>query len=260
MKKVNKSSTVPKELENYFNANPTKTWIDFKKSKNRYEDIIYRLKQDQGGVCCYCENNFHQELTIIGDFRVEHFHPKSDTSNSNKNWNLIWSNLLGCCTGGNQNIKNPDFLKERYIQKHQDRHCDVLKDNNDWDNEILNPLEIPAFPPIFKVSSRGEMIVLEKNCNDANVDIIKAKNCLDEKKLNLNSPVLKEWRKSVIDNLRNEMIETDDIELMIENIEDLLSTYLIKDTNGNYSPFFTTIRSYFQEDAEEFLGLHNYDG
>jgi uncharacterized protein (TIGR02646 family) len=259
MKKVNKFD-IPQKLEIYFANNPTKTWIDFKKSKNRYEDIIYKLKKDQGGVCCYCENNFHQELTIIGDFRVEHFHPKSDTSNSNKNWNLIWSNLLGCCTGGNQNIKNPDFLKERYIPNHQDRHCDVLKDNNNWDNEILNPLELPSFPPIFKVSNNGEMIVLEDNCKATNINIPKAKNCLDETKLNLNSPILKSWRKSVIDNLRNEMIETADIEFFMENIEDLLSTYLLKDTNGNYSPFFTTIRSYFEEDAEEFLRLNNYDG
>lgn len=260
MKKVNKFD-IPQKLEIYFTNNPTKTWLDFKKSKNRYEDIIDKLKKEQGGVCCYCENNFHQELTIIGDFRVEHFHPKSDTSNPTKNWNLIWSNLLGCCTGGNQNIENPDFLKERYILNHEDRHCDVLKDNNNWDDEILNPLsEIPAFPPIFKVSSIGEMSVLEENCNNANVDIRKAKNCLDEKKLNLNSPILKKWRKSVIDNLRNKMIDTDDIELIMEYTEDLLSTYLLKNTHGNYSPFFTTIRSYFEEDAEDFLRLHDYDG
>jgi len=257
MKKVNKNSTVPEELENYFNANPIQTWKKFKKNKNRYKDIIDELKKDQGGICCYCENNFHQELTIIGDFRVEHFHPKSDTSNSNKNWNLIWSNLLGCCTGGNQNIENPDFLKERYISKHEDRHCDVLKDNNDWDNEILNPLEIPAFPPIFKVSNNGEMSVLEENCTVASIDIIKAKNCLDKKKLNLNSPKLIDWRKAVIDILRNQMIETENMEKKIEN---LLSTYLLKDVNGNYSPFFTTIRSYFEEDAEEFLKNNNYDG
>jgi len=259
MKKVNKSD-IPQKLEIYFANNPTKTWIDFKKSKNRYEDIIYKLKQDQGGVCCYCENNFHQELTIIGDFRVEHFHPKSDTSNSHKNWNLIWSNLLGCCTGGNQNIENPDFLKERYIANHEDRHCDVLKDNNNWDDRILNPLKIPAFPPIFKVSNNGEMRVLEDNCRNSGISITKAENCLDEEKLNLNSPILKGWRASVIENLRNEMIETEDIELIKENIEDLLSTYLLKDMNGNYSPFFTTIRSYFAEDAEEFLRLHNYNG
>jgi uncharacterized protein (TIGR02646 family) len=160
MKKIKKSN-IPPKLDTCFTTNPTKVWNDFKKGKKkRYTDVILQLKKDQGGICCYCENNFHNQLDNEGDFRVEHFHPKSDTSNPAINWNLIWTNLLGCCSGGNQNIENPNFLKERYITNHTDRHCDVLKDDNDWDNIILNPLEIPAFPPIFKVHSDGKMIVL----------------------------------------------------------------------------------------------------
>ena len=258
MKKVNKSCIVPEELENYFNANPTKTWEEFKdECQTGYETVIKEIKSNQSGVCCYCEITFYDEKGIRDDFRVEHFHPKSDVSNSTINWNLIWTNLLGCCHGGSDRSV---LGTKRFIQDKKHRHSDVLKGEKLWDDEILNPLEIPAFPPIFKVSSRGEMSVLEENCTHANINITKAKNCLDEKKLNLNSPILKGWRASVIENLRNEMIETEDIELIKENIEDLLSTYLLKDMNGNYSPFFTTIRSYFAEDAEEFLRLHNYNG
>jgi uncharacterized protein (TIGR02646 family) len=263
MKKIKKSEIVPLKLNRYFTDNPNKTWEEFSKgNKNRYKDIIKQIKKDQGGICCYCENNFHNQIDREGDFRIEHFHPKSDISNPSINWNLIWTNLLGCCSGGNQNISNPDFLLERYIPNHEDRHCDVLKDDNIWDDEILNPLyDIPAFPPIFRISSDGEMSVLEQNCHDADIDIIKAKNCLDKNRLNLNSPFLKDWRRDVINNLRDEISEiftlTEDFENAVKTV---LSAHLEKDANENYSAFFTTIRSYFAEDAEEFLKLNGYDG
>lgn len=257
MKKVKKNNIIPIELLNYATSHPTKTWENFKdECQTGYKTVLNEIKSNQSGVCCYCEITFYDEKGIRDDFRVEHFHPKSDVSTS-KNWNLIWTNLLGCCHGGSDKSV---LGAKRFIANKKHRHSDVLKGEKLWDDEILNPLDIPAFPPIFKISSTGEMSVLEKNCTDANIDITKAKNCLDEKKLNLNSPILQEWRKSVIDNLRNMMIKTDDIELMIENIEELLATYLVKDSNENYSPFFTTIRSYFEEDAEEFLRLNNYDG
>ncbi|MCK5719906.1 MAG: hypothetical protein KAH84_08185 [Thiomargarita sp.] len=42
------------------------------------------------------------------------------------------------------------------------------------------------------------------------------------------------------------------------SITEVLSAHLSKDSNGNYSPFFTTIRSYFGKDAENFLNKNNY--
>ena len=260
MKKVKKSETTPPSLEQYFSDNPTKLWEDFTKgNKHRYKKVVTQLKKDQGGICCYCENNFHNQMDKEGDFRVEHFHPKSDVSTS-VNWNLIWTNLLGCCCGGNQNISNPDFLYQRYISNHEERHCDVLKDDNIWDDIILNPLEIPAFPPIFKVlESTGEMRVIEKNCTLAGVDIDKANNCLDKEKLNLNSKHLKKWRKEVIDILASEIerefILTEDYEASVLMVA---SAHLEK--NENYEAFFSTIRSYFDVDAEMILLYNGYDG
>jgi len=262
MKKVNKQNNTPQKLSLYFNDNPNNTWEAFSKgNKNRYKETIAQIKQDQGAICCYCENNFHNQIDKEGDFRVEHFHPKSDKDNPTLNWNLIWTNLLGCCSGGNQNLENPEFLKERYIGTPDERHCDVKKDDNIWDDEILNPLAIPAFPPLFKVDSTGTMEVLEENCKSASIDLIKAQNCLDAKKLNLNSPILKEWRESVIINLDDEVEKafeiTEDYE---EAMLDTLATYLSKDSNNNFHPFFTTIRSHFKEDAENYLKEINYDG
>jgi uncharacterized protein (TIGR02646 family) len=261
MKKLNKHRNIPEKLNQYFHDNPNNTWEAFGKgNKNRYKDVINQIKEDQGAICCYCENNFHNQTDKEGDFRVEHFHPKSDKSNTDVNWNLIWTNLLGCCSGGNQNIENPEFLKERFISNHEERHCDVKKDNNNWDDEILNPLDIPAFPPLFKVYSTGEMKVLEENCQNTSIDIVKAKNCLDEKKLNLNSPNLVKWRKGVKIKLKEKILITDDIEIYESLIEELLDTYLIKDNNDNFQPFFSTIRSHFGKYAEEYLRKINYDG
>jgi uncharacterized protein (TIGR02646 family) len=258
MKKVNKKAIIPIKLDEYFKDNPTATWEKFKNEcQTGYKTLLTEIKNNQGGVCCYCEITFYDDKGIRDDFRVEHFHPKSDTS-SIKNWNLIWTNLLGCCHGGSDRSV---LGATRFIQNKKHHHSDVLKGEKPWDDEILNPLsEIPAFPPIFKVSSDGKMKVLKNNCNTTGTSIKKAENCLDEKKLNLNSPVLIGWRKTVIDKLRSQTIKTNDINLIRENMEELLLAHLAKDSHGNFRDFFTTVRSYLEEDAEVFLKQQNYDG
>jgi len=259
MKKVNKNSNIPSELNTFIENYPNDTWENFKdKCQTGYIEILKEIKQNQGGICCYCEIDFYDKREIRDDFRVEHFHPKSDKSNPNINWNLIWKNLFGCCLGGSDKTV---LQTTRFIQNKKHRHSDILKDNNNWDDEILNPLEIPAFPPIFKVNSKGVMEVLEENCNEAKIEVLKAQNCLDEKKLNLNSPFLTEWRETVIaklvDEFEKELERTDDYE---QAMSDIIAIYLSKDANNNFHPFFTTIRSHFEEDAEKFLKDNNYNG
>jgi len=259
MKKVNKTVVIPTELKAYFANNPQEKWENFKNEcQTGYTEVISQLKKEQGGICCYCEIDFYDDRKIKDDFRVEHFHPKSDRSNLDINWNLIWSNLLGCCNGGSEKYI---LQGKRFIEGNEHRHCDILKGEHNWDDIILNPLDIPAFPPIFHISANGKMSVMEENCNQCNINRQKAKNCLDEKKLNLNAPKLREWRESLIDNLRNEIDELFQISQDLEHsITEVLSAHLSKDSNGNYSPFFTTIRSYLGEDAENFLNENGYDG
>lgn len=259
MKRVSKNINTPLELNTFFEENPDETWENFKdKCQTGYAEVLKEIKQNQGGVCCYCEIDFYDERGIRDDFRVEHFHPKSDKSNPDINWNLMWTNLLGCCLGGSDRYV---LKEERFISENKHRHSDVLKGDNNWDDEILNPLSIPAFPLIFKVGSQGIMKVLENNCEDAGVDIVKATNCLDEKKLNLNSPILTKWREAVIVNLDDELQKAWEITEDYEKaMFDTISTYLSKDDNDNFHPFFTTIRSHFEEDAEEFLRSIDFNG
>jgi len=257
VKKVKKSQ-VPLKLKEYFVQNPHAKWEDdFRNScQEGYKEIVEQLKVDQGGICCYCELNFSDSSNARDDFRVEHFHPKSDSSDD-KNWDLDWQNLFGCCHGGSDRYV---LGQTRFIEENKHRHSDVLKGSLIWDDEILSPLEIPAYPAIFKVmSSSGEMRVIEENCPPELKQ--KALNSLDEKKLNLNTPKLKEWRKAVIEKLREDVDSFVSTGVEISDaVNTIVNAQLSKDSHGNYPSFFSTVRSYFENDSELYLRSVGYDG
>ena len=102
MKKVRKGAEPPR-LDAYRQLRPTNTWEQCTKNKNRRDEIQQQLRGDQGGICAYCEVNLLPAVSSneVADFRVEHFHPKSDVSTVH-NWHLDWNNLLACCHGGSQ--------------------------------------------------------------------------------------------------------------------------------------------------------------
>jgi len=252
---------IPALLEQYQNDNPGANWEEFKnESQQGYKDVQAQLQFDQGNLCCYCEIDTKQGLADgKDDFRVEHFHPKSK-SNDKQNWALAWQNMLGCCHGGSENTVIDN--ESRFISKHVERHSDVLKGNSIWDNEILNPLEIPAFPILFQAHrSDGSLFVHEDNCRKALVNIEKANNCLGPKKLNLNSTQLKLLRKATLDAL-NEQIETAlSAGFTIEDaVLNLAKAELRKDDKQHWPRFFTTIRSYLGKTAEGYLKSINYAG
>lgn len=251
MKKIIKSS-IPQKLQQYTQANQNNTWKQFcDNCRDGHNDVKNTIKQDQGGICCYCECEFEPSGYVKSNFRVEHFHPKEDNNPAVNRWQLKWDNLLGCCHGGS----DADIV-EHYASEHHHRHCDILKGGIIWDNEILNPLiDIPAFPPIFSVASDGTMKVIDANCpNDAIKQ--KAHNCLDFQKLNLNSNRLKTWSESVLNKL------VDDIRSYESGygFDGAYKLVLESHLSLRFAPFFTTIRSYFKNDAEDYLNDINYDG
>lgn len=255
MKKIKKSEA-PENLIQYLKNNPNNTWENFKDELPKdYKSLIDQIKKDQGGLCCYCETNFHEKLSPhVDDFRVEHFHPKSD-SNTHKNWHLDWNNLLGCCHGGSkEHLHN----KSKFIPEHEERHSDILKGENNWDDKILNPLlDIPAFPPLFKINNNGRMEIIEENCTYIRN---KALNCLNPEILNLNTDKLIEFRKFVIDVLREELNEKITNGLEIKDAIDIIVNSHLSKKDDYYSPFFSTIRSFFKNDAEVFLKSINFNG
>jgi len=260
--KVCLKGMIPALLEQYQSDNPGANWEQFKNEcQQGYKDVQDQLQLNQGNLCCYCEIDTKQGLGIgIDDFRVEHFHPKSDKSNEKHNWALDWQNMLGCCHGGSERYVTEN--NHRFVPEKTDRHSDVLKANFVWDNEVLNPLEIPAFPILFKANRKdGSLSVQEENCHKVGISLTKANNCLHPQKLNLNSVRLKSLRKATLDAL-NEQIEAalsggQTIEGAVSN---LAKAELQKDNKQHWPPFFTTIRSYLGKTAEGYLTSINYTG
>ena len=254
--------TIPALLEQYQTDNPSANWEQFKNEcQQGYKDVQEQLQLDQGNLCCYCEIDTKQGLGIgKDDFRVEHFHPKSDIGSSSHNWALDWQNMFGCCHGGSEKFVTDD--KTRFVQKHAERHSDVIKSESIWDEKILNPLEIPAFPILFQANRRdGSLSVEEDHCRDAGVDIEKANNCLHPEKLNLNSVRLNSLRKATLDALNEQVEAALSAGLTIEDaILNLTKAELRKDDQQHWPRFFTTIRSYLGKTAEGYLMSINYTG
>lgn len=156
MRHISKSKA-PLDLIKYLNENPTAKWEKFKNEDQvAYKAVCTLIKEDQLGICCYCETDFEiSNTSSIKDFRVEHFYPKSETHlpNTQENAHLTWSNLFGCCHGGSMN----HIADNRYTNPNL--HCDAIKGDNDWTNEILNPLHIPTDAKIFSFEMDGEIVV-----------------------------------------------------------------------------------------------------
>ncbi len=252
----------PDLLTQYQSNNPDATWEQFKdECQQGYKDVQSQLRQDQGNLCCYCEIETRQAFGIgKDDFRVEHFHPKSDTDNNgvSHNWGLDWQNMLGCCHGGSE--KYVTDAKERYISTNAQRHSDTLKGEFILDDEILNPLKIPPFPILFKANRRdGSFSVLDDNCRKVGVNVDKANGYLAADKLNLNSEKLKDLRKKAMDALNEQIQEELSRGLTIDQaILNITKAQLRKNDQAYWPAFFTTIRGYLG--AENYLQSIHYAG
>jgi len=263
MKKCLKES-IPPLLGRYQQNNSNAKWEQFKNEcQQGYRDVQNQLRLDQGNLCCYCEIDMKQGQGFgKDDFRVEHFHPKANKQDTTEdNWALDWKNMLGCCLGGSERYVVSDE-KTRFIENPNERHSDVLKANSIWDDEILNPLEIPAFPILFQANRKGgSLSVQEDNCRAAGIDIEKANNCLHPKKLNLNSVTLKEHRKKVLDALNQQVANQLAQGLTVEQaISNLAKAQLMKNEQQHWPAFFSTIRSYLGKIAENHLETIGYQG
>jgi uncharacterized protein (TIGR02646 family) len=254
MKKILKSAA-PEKLEIYRLARPAGTWDQCSRNKSRREQIQNQLRSNQGGLCAYCEIDLKpKNTTEAADFRVEHFHPKSDTSTPH-NWHLDWQNLLACCHGGSR----PDVVDagSRFATPHS---CDVPKGENDWDNVIFNPLHLPAYPCLFQVNRPdGSISINQANCIQAGVDLLKAQATIDN--LNLNAVRLKNLRKPVLNQLNSQLRKLVDSGYTVDDARNRLAqAALKKDNNKHWPAFFSAIRDYLGEAAEQQLRAINYNG
>lgn len=260
MKKILKGDE-PDLLARYKHNNPNNTWDQFRNSNARKNAVKFDVRNHQGGLCAYCEIDL--KLTEPAnierdDFRIEHFHPKNPEidNTTDHNWHLDWNNLIGCCHGGSE--RNVTDAANRFTSP--ESSCDVPKGNNNWDDEILNPLYLPAFPALFSFGrSDGSIYVNAINCQTANMDSIKAQQSINL--LRLDSGRLNRFRKKVLDNvnvqLRNRVADGMSLE---DARAELAHRLLRKNDEGCWPAFFTAIRSYLGDAAEQQLVSIQYKG
>lgn len=261
MKSIRKSPAPP-ELAEYVAEYPQASWETLSDEYRSLKELIgRRLRSDQGGLCCYCEIDLVVPANRVGlpDFRVEHFHPKSDRSDATRNWALEWSNLLGCCHGGS--ARDVAEAEQRFAKDvARDSSCDVPKGEHNWDDSILNPLDLPPTPALFDVHrTTGELSVHQPNCERAGIDPEKAQEALV--KLNLNSRRLTPFRQRITHDLNHhlqaKLAEGLDIATATRQ---LAEAFLRQDQANNWPAFFTTIRSYLGPSAEQHLQSIGYVG
>lgn len=130
------------------------------------DDLRYSLIAEQRGLCCYCMGRVHNGPTTM---KIEHWRCQSRHPNEQLNYR----NLLGACLGGHG---QPAYLQ----------HCDTRKGDSDlqW-----NPADMAHH---IETRVRYELdgsIRADEAVFDGQLDNV----------LNLNLPLLKNNRKSVLD-------------------------------------------------------------
>ena len=165
----------PVSLTVFRAAQPHATWEQMRddahhRGQQAYADIKSDLVQAQRGLCVYCESYISSGLTddeVVGARsrqRVEHFHPKSDTTGI-VNWALHWPILWAVCLGGSQKPPEgepfdpaeylpplPDNLSCDSYKDHQIRAGQLAPNPEGW---ILAPYEVPTFPRLFRYAPDG---------------------------------------------------------------------------------------------------------
>ena len=258
----------PAELMRYRAANPVNTWEQMRgeaDGRAAYATVRLQLLNGQGGLCGFCEIGIHESESL--QCRVEHFHPKSDTSTAH-NWALDWQNMLAVCMGGSQRHQPPPHTLEPLPEN---LSCDAHKDRmistgqlavhcGGW---IIDPLVLPAFPsPFFLEKSTGRLLPDERACagmvvpgnrHPGTQELVQ--HTIDM--LNLNCTRLCEARKQVLWD-----IERSKKKLRLENIrpEQALRTLAERYFRQRWPAFFTTIRFCLGAAAEQYLTDIGFQG
>jgi uncharacterized protein (TIGR02646 family) len=255
VKKCNKANPEPECLSNFRASNSTGTWEQFRDTKREcYSSIRTCTRNDQGGLCAYCEIR----LVPVNE-QIAHFHPKSDTATTH-NWALDWANLWLACTGGSQTWMSNEHYHLPPLP--ENLTCDERKGAKILDGIVLAPHEFPAFPRVFRYvqhPDRMEICVDEEACRDAAIDILKAEKTIEE--FNLNCTRLAKARlalhrqlEQAVKRLRESGRDSH------AGYERLVLIHLAKDSEGFWPQFFTLIRWRFRSLAEDYLQSVNYEG
>lgn len=256
MKYIEKSPIAPNLLTEFNSSGPIKSWDDFRCEDGEIlEAVSAQLYKDQRGLCAYCEIDLLlTNGTGYSDFRIEHFHPKSD---NHPEWTFRWDNLLAVCCGGNRNHLTSESA-ERFTSP--DHSCDVPKGEKNLDQIIFNPTREKALLGIiFEYRNSGEMIVAD-TCPSHLREMAKTTitqlnlSSTDDSGVN-NSPTrLKKQRAAMLAGLQEQVAMQLEAGLLVEDVLSELASALFRDgENANWPKFFSCVRWYLGSAAEDRL-------
>jgi uncharacterized protein (TIGR02646 family) len=232
-----------------------RTWDQFR-SNRKSDSVCEQLAVDQKGVCAYCEIDITER-----DRSVEHVIPKH-TSTKGNNYHLSWPNLLIVCKGGLEATATGAGEVPSYRQSlppNVQPSCGAAKREKVPDGRLLNPLDLPSFPRLFRVNTlHGDIAPDPDECANANINVADADFTIGL--LGLNCERLKANRLAVILQLE------EDLQNLELQHQDLLANerVLARDYLGKGQPtwpaFFTTYRSFLGASADDHLRQIGYIG
>ncbi len=191
----------PNSLKDYRETTPNASWKGFIDTDSKLKKTIL---EEQGYLCAYCMKKID-----IGKMSVEHYQSRTNFSNLQLNY----SNMIGVCEGcippeDIQKHIESDFLEQYKEYKEslksklnitsfekykENQHCDKSKKSN----EFLS-LDIRKQDCELKISfTKGGEIKSKENDLKLEYDL----NCI----LNLNHPIIKEYRKNIIDQVKERL-------------------------------------------------------
>lgn len=253
MHKLSPKGPIPEVLRNFCRDNPDcRNWDHFYDNhRDPYRELKRIIFSNQNYLCAYCEDLVQAEE--LSTQRIEHFHPKEDTS-TDHNWTFDWNNMIGVCMGGSQDHPTRDL------------HCDAKKEQtvtpDTCDGFLLNPLDMPT-ACLFDIDRRdGKLRANETACASVNVDCNHfssvrelVENTIEV--LNLNCDKLNQKRLKVIreyDRLRKNLRRDASTKSSVRS--EIAKRWF---SFSHYS-FFTTRRILLGTYAEEILTQQGYNG
>ncbi|MDR2125066.1 MAG: TIGR02646 family protein [Desulfovibrio sp.] len=269
MKRVNKSSSPPQSLQDYAQNNHSATWQQMRNDNagngsRTVGDCRAQAVRDQYGLCAYCERRISAENSR--HCRIEHFHPKSDVSETH-NWSLDWGNMLAVCDGGSGSSE----AERQVYPLPKNLSCDAHKDymiqtgnlSKACEGYLLNPLDVPDFPNLFAFDKgTGYLRPDGAACDGMNIPGNACGTTYELvsrtiEALNLNCERLAEQRRALVVNIdKNKKTLRDKGIHQIQMPEKLVRRYF----REKWPEFFTTIRCCLGQAAEEYLDSIHYQG
>ena len=205
------------------------------------------MRQDQRGLCAYCENTL-----IPQDESVEHFIAKS----AEHSRELVWANLLLCCGGGEKPL--PEDVADAAVRFDAGgtKTCGHAKLANPA--AILDPLQLPANPCLFRFGlENGEIHPDAANCHSAGVNAAVADNTIAV--LNLRANRLNRARQALLGELLAQLAADGATPAFSTDRACEIAAEQIPATSSLPS-FFTTIRWFLGQGAETHLQAVGFMG